>query len=472
MPNLVSTLIEWDQRQSQSLTLKLACLVIAVAGAILWWLNPADIPLHSPDSTSYIRFDDYRGAAYPALLDILQWLTGSLDAIVVVQLGLVVLCAWFLCLRFAHSFESAIGAIVFLLVVVGNPFFMRYNFSILTEAMFFSVLMLYVGLALNRSDTPGSLSLIGMGLLLALLILIKPVAWSFISIPVLLIIQQALAGKPWVKPAMLIVSGFLLVTAAGAQYRFQVHGEYAPGSFLGNQLVGKLVFASFEPEQTTYPTAAEKWQEWMHLPSDIRQKHFHDIDERFLYSLNIYDFIRFVKAPELAQLAGDDQRLVQGQLAMDILRQDPLEALSDVGLQLYGLWTLATLQGTSVVESYMDKATRFQSQMPEGIQLYAIHGRIGPVVLTLKGLFYALFAVTLITMLIALWNWIRRRAVGPSLAMLFYLSAAVHSYFLLVALFQAALPRYLFAMWPMLVLIAIATVLVLVRKAFTSASQY
>ncbi|MFT5110871.1 MAG: hypothetical protein ACI8P9_000180 [Parasphingorhabdus sp.] len=453
-----------DRKFATSPLTNWALVIIALAIALYWSVNPSDIPLQSPDSTSYIRFDDYRGAGYPALLALLHWLTGSLDYIVELQLLLVVLSTAFLAIRFTAFCGSAIAGLILLLTITMNPFFMRYCFSILSEALFFSSLMLFLAIAVER-NRPASRTFILLGMCLAWLVLIKPVAWAFISIPVLLAVHSFLRYRQFVRPILTFSMGVILIIALGAMYRHSVHGVYSPGSFLGNQLAGKLIFAEFDAKDIRYPEAGQKWLNYMEIPKQVRTEAFQDLDEKFLFSINIYDYIRFVKSPHIVAAAGPgDQSVIQGELARSILFQDPGAFVEDVGLQLYGLWTMATLQPAGLVERYMEKVSIYQPRMPVGVTLYAINGRVGWMVIALKGGFYLLCGLSLACILAGLYHWlVRRKAMNQTASMLFYLSAAIHSYYLLVATFQAALPRYLFAGWPILVMLALILTLWVTR---------
>ncbi len=450
---------EFDRIVARNRFSGLFLLLVVTTIAVWWWVNPSDIVYRMPDATSYIRFDDYRGAGYPLLLDLVEWIAGSLRPVVSVQHILFFLSLAFLGVRFLRYTGSFLLATALIVGLGLNPEFVKYNFTLLTESLFFSSLMLLLGILLSPISPLRVMHLLVCGALIAWLILIKPVAWSLVSIPVLLLVNHALHERRLLTSVLAVLAGFICITAAGSLYRHSVHGAYTPGSFLGNQIIGKLIFAEFDPDKTPYPEAAKLWLVKTDTIRRIQKSEFEQIDKRFLFALNLYDYLRFDQADALTRAMGTNAAQkpeLQHRLAMSVLKQDPGTYIDDVLMQLYGLWTMAILQPRSVALQYMEIRNRAQQQLPEDIVLYATEGRIGIVARVLKMLLISIFTIGWIILFAGLYQWLAKRQPLSRFDMtLFICAAAVQSYFLLVAMFQAALARYLFAAWPLLLVFAL-----------------
>ena len=149
MASPISTILDLDQRCSTSLAGYLATLVCSTAIAIGWWIFQPEIVLRMPDSTSYLRFDDYRGAGYPMLLDITKLITGTYNSIPLVQHLLLFSGITYLGLAVQRSYRSLFCGLAIVLLIGGNIELVRYNFTLLTESLFFSSTMILLGCLLG-----------------------------------------------------------------------------------------------------------------------------------------------------------------------------------------------------------------------------------------------------------------------------------------------------------------------------------
>ena len=450
----------------------LACLSAALCG--YWLLYPAQIALLMPDSTSYLDFQDYRGAGYPASLALLKSIGLSIKQIPLIQNLLFFLSLYFLVKAFNKRFHS-LGLSIALLIGIGlNPAIVRYNFSIITESLYFASLFIFLGLILkvcykrtSRGRVRRPLNYVLIGLFFAWLILIKPVSWSFIAVPVFIIWQHISLRENVARAMTFLFAGFICMHIAGTAYRYAVHEQFSGGSFFGNQLIGKLAFTPFDPKQTPYPEAGKLWLDIMQ-PSHEARKKLDKHNERFLFALNTYDFLRFDNMPAIVEaMQTEDKNSAQKDLAIAVLKQNPQSYAYDVGLNFINLWTIGELQSKSFSLAYNKKldqiSEEFKDQIPEP---YYLNEDGSLQVIVIKPLLLLIALLNLITILAGIIYLIRFKPQNTAFNQLFIMACSVNAYFLLTALLQAALTRYAIVAWPMHLILLFGLVALLRNKLF------
>lgn len=443
---------------------KLVVCMLCIALASLWWLNAIDIALHQPDSGSYLRFDEFRSVGYPAFLNVLNTVGVAQSAIPAVQLSLFFLSLSFLalaCLNFSRSLILTMG----LIIAIGlNPAIVRFNFTILTEALTFSSLFLCLALTLRLSHQRRCVKTwLLLGLFIGIALALKPAVLPLIAIPLVLAFswlldefkQASLAQqiKPIAAAALSIAIGISVVTAAGSSYRHAVHDRPSDDSFFGVQLIGKLAFAEFDPQQTSYPQAAQLWQQIMQPSVEARKRFTQTSTQRYLFALNTYDFLRFDNLPAIQAAMGVAEKEIAGattQLSIDVIKLSPWNYLEDVWLNYQNLWTIGETQSAKVAKSYNQQRKlaieAYNDKIPEP---YLLSEDASIKYWIVKLLVYTALALHCIVLLLGLRLLISKEAKSnPSLNSLLAFAIFIQGYFLLTALFQAALTRYAMVAWP------------------------
>lgn len=468
MRSIVKKFSQLDQNFSQARLSDILLLCIATAACCFWLLSPSDIQLHMPDTTSYLRFDSYRGAGYPAFLNLLLALGLTVENIPIVQSILFFSSLCFLCWRFKNFFNSFVFAVLLLIGIGINPAITRYCFTLITESLFFASLFVFLGLLLHKSDQPSKKALFAIGACFCWLILIKPVSWAFICVPILLLWQILVAKDHLLIKSTVLILGFIVVFSAGAVYRYYHHQQWSAGSFMGNQLSGKLAFTEFDAAQTPYPEAGTHWLNLM-KPAHIARHSLDKDYEKFLFSLNLYDYLRFDKMPEIIDLMAvpEEQRAKALQeMAFSIIKQTPEAYAYDVYLSFYNLWSIGELQNYQKSISYNKQARALTNKLSADMPaLYILNedNSIAPVVI--KSFLSAAFILNIAIILYSLFSYLIRFKPLPSkLNILLIMSCSVHAYFLLTALLQAALTRYAIVAWPMHLIIVLTACLFIIEK--------
>ena len=450
MTHFIFSLRHRDRRLSSSAPGFALVVVIWLIMLSFWMIWPADFPIRMPDTTSYTRFDPYRGAGYPFFLWLTQIFDLTDDTIIFIQLGLFFSALLYLALTIFRRLQSTIAAIAVLFGIGGNPLLVQYCFSLITESLFFTSLMLIAAIVHTPSLLKSRWRLAGIGGLMAWLILIKPVAWAFIGIPIILGVQLLLTKNLRYFTAFL--AGIIIMFACGSAYRFHVHQQWLPGSFLGNQLIGKLAFSEFDPQQTPFPEGATHFHNVMAQAVSVRNERVPDFAMRFIYSLNIYDYLRFGKTSEILErenLEPAQHGPALTALSFSIIKQSPLDYLEEIAMSWYGLWFFGELQSAQFAANYTQLTNELKSSLPKGIQLYQLSGQNTIPLVVIKTFLALSFAINIILLLYALFTLLRGRPINDSLLGATILALMVQGYLLLTALLQAGLIRYAIAAWPL-----------------------
>lgn len=467
-------LFQLDHELAKHPIAKLIIIILSMALCAYWLLYPAQIALLMPDSTSYIDFQDYRGAGYPAFLAFLNLVGLSTEQIPIIQNLLFFLSLAFLCISFNHRFKS-LGLSLALLIGIGlNPAIARYNFSIITESLYFASLFIFLGLILRISYERTSsgrikrpLNYVLIGLFFAWLILIKPVSWSLIAVPVFIMWQHLSLRQNSIRALSYILFGFFCMHILGTGYRYAVHEQFSAGSFFGNQLIGKLAFTPFDPNKTPHPEAGKLWLDIMQPSHEAREK-LDKHNEKFLFALNTYDFLRFDNMPAIIDaMQSNDPKSAQKDLALAVLQQNPQSYAYDVGLNFFNLWAIGELQSKSFSLEYNQKLDKITSEFKDNIpKPYYLNEDDSLQVIILKPLLALIAVLNFFVIMIGILFILRLKPQHTQFNQLFILACSANAYFILTALLQAALTRYAIVAWPMHLILLFGLIALLRNKLF------
>ncbi|MBT5031976.1 MAG: hypothetical protein HOM55_06745 [Proteobacteria bacterium] len=454
---------------------RLFALAIGLLGVLIigyWCLNSPDISSMVPDSSSYLEFQPFRGAGYPLFLDAVRLFDNDLSSIQYWQLGLLIISLGMLAYSFATFSGSAFVAFAIMIGAGLHPQYIRYCFTVLSEPLFFASLNILIALQMRQNfDTKRYWFCTGA--LLAWLILIKGVAWALVCVPVVVLINQLLSRdsdicKPIFKHLVVLLIGFTLITSAGMVYRFAHHGTVKAEPFLGNQLIGKMSLTEVNPAETSFPKSVELWQQEMAPVIQAKNKGFSDDwDEQFLFSLNYYDYLRFVGAEDMLAVSGSKLGRLefQSQLASELLLIAPDAYFKDVAINFYALWTQGQLQTRAFAKQYNAQLDNLPTAPSNTLPPYYLNetGQIAAYVI--KPFLTLTFFINALCLLYGLGFWLRKNAIPKPVMPLFITCLTIQAYYLLVALLQAALVRYMIPMWPLLLISALLSTSILLKNA-------
>ena len=475
---MVSQLLDFDQK---AVTNRLFPLALGLLGILIfgyWVMTPPDIPALVPDSSSYLDFQPFRGAGYPLFLDTVRLFDVDLSSIQYWQLGLLIVSLCILAYSFATFSGSAVVAFAVIIGAGLHPQYIRYCFTVLTEPLFFASLNILIALQVYQNFGTKRYWF-STGALLAWLILIKGVAWALVCVPIVVLINQLLnrdsnISKPIFKQLVFLLFGFTLLTCAGMIYRFAHHDTVKAEPFLGNQLIGKLSLTEINPADTSFPKSVELWQQEMAPIIQAKNNNFSDDwNEQFLFSLNYYDYLRFVRAEDMLAVSGSKLGRLefQSQLASELLSIAPAAYFKDVAINFYALWTQGELQTRAFAKQYNAQLNNLPKTPSNTLPPYYLSETGQMAAYVIKPFLYLTLIINVLCLLYGLSFWLHKNAIPKPVMPLFITCLSIQSYYLLVALLQAALVRYMIPMWPLLLISAVLSTRILVGNTRCGAKR-
>lgn len=174
-------------------------------------------PVLEPDSSSYIHMSAIRQAGYPLFLR----LTG-LETAIVVQIVLSALAMLYLAWEVSRCNVPSYAPFVLIVALSTNPFVDKYNYHILTESLFISLLTIFIGAIVSFFRVPGWRTLAVAATVAGLAACIRPnglVLLPVLVLAVLMVRQRIGAGCRWPLLLALLPAQGLLSNLAIRQRR-------------------------------------------------------------------------------------------------------------------------------------------------------------------------------------------------------------------------------------------------------------
>jgi hypothetical protein len=384
---------------------------------------------------------------------------GNLNALIPVQMTIMAFAIAFLALEFLSLSRSFLATMVFVLTLTLNSEFIRYAFTVLSEGLFFPLGLIWLGVTIAYLRKPTVLAAASLGCVTALLLLVRSAAIAWLPCLFLVLLRDRVRSQHQFVQRCLVMLGPLIfgLAVANAVYHRQIGND--PGaSELGTTLIGKVAFVPTEGAMSSFPTAATRYDQLMAVPRSLLRT-FPSAREKFLFSSNFYDYIRYRHGDELRSLIAVDSGQTDGRqqtkFALMAISYEPLAYLKDVVVNFRGLWFLWGFQSHAFFQGYNKRLEAIRKFMPNDLAMesaqFGHHSwlLVLGAVLATRFLLYCSFAISVIAMI---WSC-GQIAVGkvPS-RLLFLLGVSgllVNSYFLVTAMLQAALVRYSMAAWPL-----------------------
>ncbi len=429
-------------------------------------VRPAPADLMQVDSPDYLNFAPTRTAGYPLFLRLVEHLPGGLRGLPLLQLGLYALAAVFLCGSFRRISGSKFAAAVLLALLLGNRQVTRLSFMIMTESLFLSCLMLLLGFFCRLLAAPRWQTLALASLVAGLAVLVRPAGYALVVALPLAAWWCWRDGLPGRQAVLAAAMPYLVILGGGVTAYHAEHGQWRTETFVGRTLLGKAAAVAYaaRPEthrQTIRAIAAAVAPDRAVI---ARAPSFLD---RFRLTVPYYDIWRyktaynaFLAQPEVPKddLAALDQRMAQ--VSVTIIAAAPAAYLSDVALNYGALWSLPDAM-THAELAHFSALLSALEPLPDLGQYPAWHREHNDAVIwALRGFMLTAFAASL------WWAWrlvaraVLRTPLPPLGRLGFAAGMLVQSSFLLTAAVEAALPRYVWAMWPALSLLFVSAVCV------------
>jgi len=438
-----------------------------IYGALLFIVIPIgliivpDVPLLQPDSSSYLSFSSSRTAGYPSFLAFAQALGLGPEQIIWLQFVIywASLCGlgWAL-LHATKEPMLAIGAIALILL---NVEISKYNFTILTEALFISITMLIcAAIVLCIFQFRLRWAVIFSGLVGAA-IAVRPIGYAFL--PLLPIVG-------WVifllyRPQLKILAAALLIPAVLGVFLevllFNTLQANPRISLLGGRLFAKSAMLDVSIANP-YPPSDTRHEIWSMLEADGAKvqtiiNNAPDFGTKNFLATNYEVFFEYRFArPQLIKAAKNTNLNVT-----DIMREigekriaaAPFTFAELVWHHYRGLWTPFTVSHPVIAaraNAYLSTVGELPLVGAEDVLNQPVPAR--RIALIIQPLLMLCWIVTVLLPIGCLiWLWRYRSLAKPwILASIF--SLMINGNFLLVAIFGVGIARYALAMWPSLIL--------------------
>lgn len=404
-----------------------------------------------PDSVSYLTFSPERTIGYPLFLMLVGVGSDDLVPLLIAQSGLLLGALAVLAYQLGRVCNDRLAAVIAYALMAGNASLLGYAGSMLTEALFVTLLALHLAAVAALCVGFRWAVACAAGLLLGVAILVRPAGYAFLgTLPAFLLLlpKRRLTGTITVALAAALP---LLGAATANQIR---HGFFATQSIGGYSLLGHTahliepgmasgfgdlpariaeVTATFRFEIVTARFPHEAWRVAMNA-----------------YNAQLYGAVlptieawRETQAPEIRP--GMDSLVAR--LAREAIRHDPVGYARQFSANYYGLWLLTFLPHGPMAARQLVCLSQFG-------QLSAPAGLLTPIDLFWAGATFGQFPAVIVAF-IACWLaiplWFFASGSSPVWRFTIYAALGVNAYFLGFATTQVALPRYTVVVEPWLV---------------------
>ena len=376
---------------------------VALMGGMTLVITPP--PMMAIDSPTYLSWSVTRTPGYPFFLSVIKIFDPELGHLPYFQMTLFIAASAFL----AHAAARLGGPWwIWLLMagaILGNPFIWRYSWEILTESLFITLVMVFLGcVAMALRRRPAGLSwLFAASVVLGAGILVRPVGYALLGVAPL--IGLLWRGRRWAAVGAAALPTVAIVLAVSSwnlinkgYFATQIFADYNIGKYDHTLLATSAADLSMDAT-TASPVAVAK--------------------QTSAYSWSI---------------------------SVATIRNHPADYIHRVVTNFADLWTLPDISSAEAARIIIPE---FAVPLKDGV-------------------FFGFMALSfLIVIAVA-----RHPAASPLLLFTAVASLCVNANHLLVALLEAALPRYAMAMWPALIaMIAASAAWVSVTKESKVLSQ-
>lgn len=444
--------------------------LVATASAVV----PAfrSLPLLAPDSTTYLTWDPLRPLVYPLFLKAAASLSADLHVVGPLQWLAFTAAAVWLATSCARSGTPAWVAIGLGCFVQAHPQVVGYAFTILPESLLMSLVMLHLGAIMRFVEQPRDPRWPWLaGIALGLAILTKPVAMSFVAgVPIVAVC----AWRAGVASRVLVAfsAAVLLPVAAASAVNLARIGVFAPQAIGGFATLGVAgTFLSDEVAVTPPALKAALLQQLTPIRDELQRldsltlyyvyssSAFHDALERardvILVQAGVAPGPAVVNSPAYLEL-----NAVAGRVTRAAIAAAPAAYARHVSAHLYGLWMMPLVRRAGETPPFDVQLARARESAPF-VARSPVAYRVVPDAV------YWPFQALLVFTLISATTGVGRALLGrvtPQWLMVGYAGALLHGYYLLTAAAQTGLPRYAIAAWPLMSVVAWASIAAATRR--------
>lgn len=423
---------------------------------------PMFVVIFQPDSDGYTDFSSARSLGYPLLLQATHALTGAYENIRWVQTLAYALA----CLLLWHTLQKECSrphrtALMFIcwLVILFNPICYAYHAFVLTDSLFYSAVITITALTLRVWQSDFRDRTLALALCIGLITTVRPAGLAFLPfLPLLWWLKPRQARTGTLKPCLVAVAVMLAIFGLerGAHH---VYHDGNTHSILPKHLLAKAVTMSLEADEPAYLSAAASHAIYTRFTpfASMDAPVIHRCLTQWQANQEVFIQGTFAPPPDMSAIA----------FARHVYSHEPGRVLANVLCHYIGGWSVLD-------DRSLFWAPRYEALLQDGLR----HAQGGqgypqvramlleeaqklptpniPATLLSAGFMLACAVVLMMTLRGGLWflrkGTIPHTTLWPRAVMLSFM---VNGYFLFIAIFNVANPRYSLAVAaPILVCLA------------------
>ncbi|WP_147301082.1 hypothetical protein [Aestuariispira insulae] len=437
--------------------------LLVLAGGLYFGI----LPQLSPDSNSYMNFSGARTAGYPIFLKFFE-LLGGLSAVVIAQYGIAAIAGIYLSQAIKSFSGSRLIAAAAAALAIGNPVCLKFHNQILTESLFYSLLLIILGSLVAIFSHQKRSSIWVFSLAIGASLFVRPTAFAYLPLMVILLGLgwDGLKGRRRAFIATAIFFPVLFLFGDHASFRI-VHGDQPRGSLAPLHLFAK---ASMIDSNTQNPFARDnpRWALWQEMedgyaPTRQFVQQAPSLTSRAFMSpfFEVFAQYQFARA-EInlsAQQAGTTPHEIMVDVARKRLAANPSGYLGNAALNYYALWTIFKGSYPTQVEEL--KTYFAETPVPESKgkkTVFPLADQPSKISIIARPVLWGFWFLTTVICIIGLYLlW--RRQLTPLWRVQILLSLMIHGNFALIALTGVGIPRYTMTMWPAMAVIAVLSLI-------------
>tara|TARA_Y100000589_G_scaffold332259_1_gene390914 strand:+ start:6213 stop:7592 length:1380 start_codon:yes stop_codon:yes gene_type:complete len=415
------------------------------------------------DSDSFLNKSYYRTPGYPFFLSIIKFFNYDLTNLPIIQ-QLICIFSGAICFQILNSVKkSPLTWSAFGIFSIGNPLIWKYSNFILSESLYISFSLLFLGILIKGITKKSSFNLYLSSLILGILVLIKPVAYAFVASSTLIFIIKFKFNK-----SILYLFPCFLILFTTSSFNYFKNGFFATQIFGGYNIVGQvsnLIKPSNKKENYLIKDKIEKKLEFINkkvpYPPYSNWKDYYwkttltynyslwkiiepEIDE-YIINKNL-DINEVDKIKEINKLCWE--------ISFDAIIDNPFNYIQSVLIHFKSMWIMPFLNKKDEltivqreIESFKNKDIYIPSILNHSYPNYIINFKnLVMLSLLISSLFFLLKLLL--------------NSKNPLFLIGGLSSILINSNHLLVSLVEPAIPRYIMVIIPFLaIIVAILTII-------------
>jgi hypothetical protein len=217
------------ERMKDHTWLIVALIGIALMGGLTVVGTPP--PMMTPDSPTYLNWSVIRTPGYPFFLSVVRIIDPELGHLPYVQMAILIASSAFLAQAAARLGGPWWIWPLMSAGILGNPFIWRYSWEILTESLFISLFMIFLGcVAMALQRRPALLWLFAASGILGAAILARPAGYALLGVAPL--IGLLWTGRRWTAVGAATIPAIAILLAVSS-WNLATKGYFGTQIFAG-----------------------------------------------------------------------------------------------------------------------------------------------------------------------------------------------------------------------------------------------